>query len=243
VPVISNDLYPTLLDMAGLPARPAQHQDGLSLAPLLKGGGTLDRDALFWHFPHYHSVVARPMGSVRAGDWKLVEFFEDQRIELYSLKDDIGEKQDLAAKLPEKAAELRKRLQDWRASVGAQMPTPNPNFATPTTARAPVAKGPLRVGNGDFSDLAGMSQGQDGWHAGLPKGWLESSGTYAVHAKRGATPPACNVSNLGFLRQQVGVLDKASDVTLTCDVSEPWKPEVMLNASILDGKRKSPIPC
>ena len=136
VPVISMDLYPTLLDMAGLPARPSQHRDGLSLAPLLKGTGTLDREALFWHFPHYHSDVATPMGSLRAGDWKLIEFFEDNRIELYNLKDDIGEKQNLAAKQPEKAAELRKRLQDWRASVGAQMPAPNPSYAERTPARA-----------------------------------------------------------------------------------------------------------
>ncbi|MFA6560647.1 MAG: glycoside hydrolase family 99-like domain-containing protein [Verrucomicrobiia bacterium] len=98
-----------------------------------------------------------------------------------------------------------------------------------------AAQGPLRVVNGDFSDLAGMTQGQDAWYAGLPKGWLGSSGTYAVHAKRGAPPPACNVSNLGFFRQNVGVLDKTSDVTLTFDVSEPWKPDALLNASILDG--------
>jgi hypothetical protein len=92
----------------------------------------------------------------------------------------------------------------------------------------------LKVVNGDFSDLAGMTQGNDAWYAGVPKGWLGSSGTYAVHAKRGATPPACNVSTLGFFRQNVGVLDKASDVTVTFDVSEPWKPDVLLNASILN---------
>jgi hypothetical protein len=97
-----------------------------------------------------------------------------------------------------------------------------------------AAQEPLRVVNGDFSDLSGMTQGQDAWYAGVPKGWIGSSGTYALHAKRGATPPACNVSNLGFFRQNVGVLDKASDVTLTFDVSEPWKPDVLLNASILD---------
>ncbi|MCX6911207.1 MAG: sulfatase-like hydrolase/transferase, partial [Verrucomicrobia bacterium] len=250
VPVISMDIYPTLLDMVGLQS--GHHAprdgstknltrsvrttfDGVSLAPLLKGGGTLNRDALFWHFPHYHSVVAKPMGSVRAGDWKLIEFFEDNRIELYNLKDDIGEKQNLATKQPEKAAELRQRLHGWRASVGAQMPTPNPDYAARTPARAPVAQVPLRVVNGDFSDIAGMIQGQDAWYAGLPKGWLGSGGTYALHAKRGATPPTCNASNLGFLRQNVGVTDKASDVTLTFDVSEPWKPDVLLNASILDG--------
>ena len=99
-----------------------------------------------------------------------------------------------------------------------------------------AAHAELRVVNGDFSDLAGMTaNGSDAWYAGLPKGWLGSGGTYALHAKRGAPPPTCNPSNLGFLRQNVGVLDKASDVTLTFDVSEPWKPDVVLNASILDG--------
>ncbi len=216
VPVISNDLYPTLLDIAGLLPRPTQHQDGLSLTPLLKGTGSLQRDALFWHFPHYHSGV-KPAGSLRVGNWKLIEFFEDNRVELYNLKDDIGEENNLATKMPEKAAQLRKQLHDWRTNVGAQMTQPR-----------------LNVVNGNFSDLTGMAQGQDAWYAGVPKGWLGSSGNYAVHAKRGATPPTCNVSNLGFFRQNAGVLDKASDVTLTFDVSEPWKPDVLLNASILN---------
>ncbi len=94
---------------------------------------------------------------------------------------------------------------------------------------------PLAVVNGDFSDLAGLTRKPDGWYAGLPQGWSGSEGSYAVHAKRGATPPACNVSNLGFFRQQVGVLEQASDITLTFDVSEPWKPDVLLNATLLDG--------
>lgn len=123
VPVISMDLYPTLLDMTGLPPRPAQHLDGLSLAPLLRGGDKLNRAALYWHFPHYHSNVATPMGSLRAGDWKLLEFFEDNRVELYNLKDDFSEKHNLAIEMPEQAAGLRQQLHDWRANVGAQMPT------------------------------------------------------------------------------------------------------------------------
>lgn len=134
-PVISNDLYPTLLDMACLPLRPPQHQDGLSLAPLLKGTGALNREALFWHFPHYHSGV-KPGGSMRAGDWKLIEFFEDDRVELYNLKDDIGETRDLAWKLPDKVAALRGRLRGWREAVGAQMPIPNPDYGAPASPRA-----------------------------------------------------------------------------------------------------------
>jgi hypothetical protein len=98
-----------------------------------------------------------------------------------------------------------------------------------------AAQAQLNVINGDFSDLSGLTQGQDDWYAGLPTGWSGSGNTYAVHAGRGATPPTCNPSNLGFLRQNIGELKEASDVTLTFDVSEPWKPEVALNVSILDG--------
>jgi hypothetical protein len=102
---------------------------------------------------------------------------------------------------------------------------------TPLAARAQ-----LNVVNGDFSDLAGLTQGQDGWHAGLPKGWQGSGNHYAVDTKRGATPPTCNPSTLGFLRQTVGVLDKAADVTLTFDVSAPWQSkDVLLSVSLLTG--------
>ena len=97
------------------------------------------------------------------------------------------------------------------------------------------AQGPLQVVNADFQDLSGLVAGKDGWHAGLPKGWLGSQGTYAVHSRRGATAPTCNVSNLGFLRQNVGTLVQDSDVALVFDVSEPWKPGSLLRASLLDG--------
>lgn len=124
-PVISVDYFPTMAAMAGADASPAV--DGKSLVPLLKGGGALKRDAIYWHYPHYHPGSATPYSAVRQGHWRLIEFFEDNHVELYNLKEDIGEQNDLAQKMPEKAAELRKKLQDWRESVGAQMPTPNPN--------------------------------------------------------------------------------------------------------------------
>ena len=127
-PVISTDFYPTMLAMAGLPLRPEQHRDGVSLEPLLRGTGTLGRPAIFWHYPHYGNQGGSPGGAVRAGDWKLIEFYEDLRVELYILRDDIGEKNNLAAKQPEKAAELRQRLHDWRQSVNANMPKPNPGY-------------------------------------------------------------------------------------------------------------------
>ena len=125
-PVISNDFYPTMLQMARLPLRPNQHTDGLSLVPLLTGTGKLDRNAIYWHYPHYHGSGTRPSGAVRAGDYKLIEFYEDNRVELYNLKKDISEKHNLAEKMPQKAAQLRKMLHNWRKSVNARMPDPNP---------------------------------------------------------------------------------------------------------------------
>jgi arylsulfatase A-like enzyme len=127
VPVTSTDFYPTILAMAGLAPRPEQHADGVSLVPLLRGG-TLQRGPLFWHYPHYSNQGGTPTGAIRDGDYKLIEFFEDDHVELYNLKDDLGEERDLAAAMPEKARQLRARLAAWRRSVGALMPAPNPDF-------------------------------------------------------------------------------------------------------------------
>jgi arylsulfatase A-like enzyme len=138
-PVTSTDFYPTMLEMAGLALRPEQHVDGVSLVPLLKGTATPKREALYWHFPHYSNQGGPPCGAVRAGDLKLIEWYEDDRVELYCLKDDIGEKTDLAARMPEKVEALRKRLHDWRQSVGAVMPTANPNFGKEPPVEKPPA--------------------------------------------------------------------------------------------------------
>jgi arylsulfatase A len=130
-PVISNDFYPTILEMAGVQGDPGHNSnvDGESLVPLLRQpGGRLDRDALYWHYPHYHPGGATPYGAVRARDWKLLEFYEDMHTELYHLAEDIGEKTDLAQASPQEADEFREQLQAWREAVGAQMPTPNPDY-------------------------------------------------------------------------------------------------------------------
>ncbi len=118
-PVISTDFYPTLLEMAGLPLRPEQHQDGKSLVPLLKGEGRLPRNALFWHYPHYSNQGGFPGGAVRQGDFKLLERFEDGSVQLYNLRDDIGEQDDLVAAMPAKAAAMRELLHEWYREVGA----------------------------------------------------------------------------------------------------------------------------
>jgi arylsulfatase A-like enzyme len=124
-PVITCDYYPTLLEATGLADDAGHKVDGASLVPLLRdANATLARDAIYWHYPHYHPGGATPYGAVRARDWKLVEFFEDNHIELYNLKDDEGEQRDLAATEAERARALREQLHAWRRALGAQMPTP-----------------------------------------------------------------------------------------------------------------------
>jgi arylsulfatase A-like enzyme len=126
-PVQSVDFFPTLLAMAGVKL-PGEF-DGVSLVPLLDQSGTVRRAALYWHYPHYwNGTAVRPAGAVRAGDWKLIEYYEDMHVELFNLKDDIGETHDLVVAHPDLAAQLRTMLHDWRKSVNAQMPLPNPNY-------------------------------------------------------------------------------------------------------------------
>lgn len=127
VPVTSNDFYPTLLEMTGLPEMPDQHMDGMSLVPVLTGGDDLAREALYWHYPHYGNQGGSPGSAVRSGDWKLIHFFEDDRVELYNLRDDISESTDLSERQPALTDSLRTLLQDWRRRVGARYPVFNPD--------------------------------------------------------------------------------------------------------------------
>ncbi|MGE3820628.1 MAG: sulfatase [Isosphaeraceae bacterium] len=139
-PINSVDLYPTLLEVAGARAPEGYPLDGLSYLGLLTGQGGRGRtasEALFWHFPGYLGAGAdswrtTPAGAIRSGDWKLIEFFEDGRRELYNLRDDVGETDDLAAKRPEKLKELHDRLVAWRSLIHAPMPSPH----TPEPAAA-----------------------------------------------------------------------------------------------------------
>lgn len=127
-PVISTDLYPTLLEMAGLPLRPEQHTGGLSLAGLVQGDERLDREAIYWHFPHYSNHGAQsPGGAVRSGDYKLIEYFENGTLQLFNLRDDSGEQHDLSQEQPETVERLKSMLHRWRASVAAEMPAPKAN--------------------------------------------------------------------------------------------------------------------
>ena len=127
-PVISTDFYPSLLEMAGLPSRSDQAQDGMSFVPALQGQ-SFQRGPIFWHFPQYSNHgMQSPGGAVRAGDYKLLEYFENETVQLFNLRDDIGELNDLSQSEPEKTAELKALLHTWREQVGAQMPSPNANY-------------------------------------------------------------------------------------------------------------------
>ncbi|HNQ88141.1 MAG TPA: sulfatase [Verrucomicrobiota bacterium] len=129
-PVVLTDLFRTLAVLARQAASADEPSDGLDLGPLLRNPrGRLDREALFFHYPHYyHAPPSTPASAVRRGEWKLIEWFEDNRVELYNLREDPSEERDLATRLSGKAEALRGQLQEWRAAVGARMPRPNPEF-------------------------------------------------------------------------------------------------------------------
>jgi arylsulfatase A-like enzyme len=128
-PINSVDLYPTLLELAGATPPANYPLDGTSYFSLLTGGTANARAPLYWHFPGYLGAGAgtwrtTPVGSIRDGDWKLLEFFESGRLELYNLKDDIGEKHNLAQAQLTKTRELHNKLLAWRKQVGAPLPRP-----------------------------------------------------------------------------------------------------------------------
>jgi arylsulfatase A-like enzyme len=122
-PVVSTDFYPTILELAGVDPLPDQHVDGISIVPLLENPASdLDRDAIYFHYPHRNANAGVPSGAVRVGGFKLIEFFDDGRLELYDLASDVGETENLAPAMPKKAAQLRQMLVDWRRRVKAKMP-------------------------------------------------------------------------------------------------------------------------
>lgn len=135
-PVTSVDFYPTILHMAGVDPARDQVLDGVDLVPLLTGTpGAADALAsrpLFWHYPHFSNQGGAPGGAVREGRYKLIEHYEDGRLELFDLVDDVGESRNLAQEKPELTQRLHEKLVAWRASVDATMPLPNPKYHAPT---------------------------------------------------------------------------------------------------------------
>ena len=143
VPTIHVDLYPTFAEIGKAPLPKDQPLDGESLVPVFRdASASLKRDAIYQHFPGYLGAGAgtwrtTPVGLIEAGDWKLMEFFEDGRLELYNLKDDIGEQKNLASEMPDKARELQAKMIAWREAIKAPMPAKN----EPQTTAEPKKKG------------------------------------------------------------------------------------------------------
>lgn len=136
VPVTSTDFYPTMLDMAGLPALPEQHIDGQSFVPVLtQPSEAWDRNPLFWHYPHHSNQGGSPGGVIREGKWKLISFYEEEELELYDLVEDPGEQNDLAAEFPDKVEEMKAKLDSWLEEVEADQMVENPIY-NPSYSRA-----------------------------------------------------------------------------------------------------------
>jgi len=127
-PVVSTDFFPTMLDLANLPLQPELHADGQSLSGLLQQEKSPETRTLYWHYPHYHGSTWTPGASIREGDWKLIEFYEFDKAELYNLAQDPGEQHDLSESRPEKTTELREKLKAWQKKMNAKMPQPNPKY-------------------------------------------------------------------------------------------------------------------
>ena len=145
VPTIHVDIYPTCVALAGGKLPGKQVFDGESLVPLLQNpAGRLSREAIFQHFPGYLGAGegwrTTPVSLIHAGDWKLMEFLEDGRLELYNLRADIGEKTNLAAQEPGRTKALHAKLKAWRQSVNAPMPTPNQAGDTAPTEKKKKGK-------------------------------------------------------------------------------------------------------
>ncbi len=128
VPITSTDFYPTILEMAGLSLMHEQHCDGVSFLPVLTGSGKIEREAIFWHYPHYGNQGGTPSASVRSGNYKLIEFFEDEHLELYDLNEDISEKNNIANDCPNVTKMLKEMLKEWQNQVSAKIPERNPNY-------------------------------------------------------------------------------------------------------------------
>jgi arylsulfatase A-like enzyme len=121
--VTSTDFYPTLLSLAGLPLKPKQHVDGRSFMGILNGAKARRAPrALYWHYPHYHGSTWAPGAAIRDGDWKLIEFYHYGGYELYNLREDPGERNNLAKQYPDRAKGLLHKLHLWQKELGAKMP-------------------------------------------------------------------------------------------------------------------------
>ena len=132
VPVISTDFYPTILDLANIKLKPNQHMDGVSLMPILKSDkGEIEREAIYWHYPHYSNQGGFPGGAIRINNFKLVERYEDGKTHLYDLNKDLGELNDIAESHRDKVTTMQKKLHDWYKEVDAKFLRPKGENTNP----------------------------------------------------------------------------------------------------------------
>jgi len=123
IAITSTDFYPTILEIADIPLIPEQHSDGVSFFPILEGKKETNRSPIYWHFPHYGNQGGTPGSSVVIDDYKLIWFHEDDHLELYNLKEDLGEKIDISTKEPDRVTQMSRVLNDWTMNVKARFPT------------------------------------------------------------------------------------------------------------------------
>ncbi len=127
-PVCGIDIFPTVLAAVGYQAQPSLELDGINLMPLLEGSSFSNERSLYWHYPHYGNQGGMPGAALRRGRWKLIEWFENDRVELYDLESDMSETHNLADRYPDVVKRLRDELHAWQQQVGAKFPAPNPHY-------------------------------------------------------------------------------------------------------------------
>ena len=158
VPFVNVDWLPTLLELSGTDV--PREIDGISETALLRTGrGSRPSRTLYWHLPHYTNQGSRPAGAVRDGDWKLVEHYDDDQVQLLNLASDIAETRNLASAEPARTAALREKLRAWRKAVDAQENRPNPTFNSNLYNELyvtfdPTRFDPLRAGDAEWQKVA-----------------------------------------------------------------------------------------
>lgn len=168
-PVLNTDWVPTLMELAGLPA--PSGLDGVSLAGLLIGRATAPQRRLFWHFPHYTNQGSRPSGAMRDENWMLVQYYDDDAVELYDLARDPRETRNAAGQNSDRVANMRAALAAWRRDVGAQSNSPNPNFDPIKFHQLYVEVEPSRFdpAQADTNQWSKMQAWRKGMNAVLPR--------------------------------------------------------------------------
>jgi arylsulfatase A len=174
IPVVNTDWVPTLLNMVGLPI--PNDLDGMNLGPFLTGRGSVPSRKLFWHFPHYTNQGSRPSGAMREDSWMLIEFYDEERVELFNLETDIRQTRNVALQETERVQAMRRELAAWRTKVGAQQNKLNPNFESASFHT-------LYVQN-DASQFDPLTASETQWEEMLR--WRKDMNS--VLARRGAKP-------------------------------------------------------